>query len=72
MRITQITRRDIADAMMVEQINWAGRLEEQDFLARLFDLGSLPSTDGRFKNAGGDIWQHRVNHPTDWNHDWVF
>lgn len=72
MRITKITRRDIADAITVESVNWAGRLEEQEFLARLFDLGSLPSTDGRFKNAAGDIWQHRVNNPTDWNDDWVF
>jgi hypothetical protein len=72
MKISQITRRDIADAIIVEQINWAGQLEEQEFLARLFDLGSLPSTDVRFKNASGDIWQHRINNPTDWKDDWVF
>jgi hypothetical protein len=72
MRITQTTRRDIADAITVEQINWAGRLEEQEFLARLFDLSSLPSTDVRFKNASGDIWQHRINNPTDWKDNWVF
>lgn len=57
---------------MIEKINWSGRLEEQEFLARLFDLSSLPSTDGRFRNAAGDIWQHRINNPTDWNDDWVF
>jgi hypothetical protein len=71
MRITQVTRRDIADAIMVEKINWAGRLEEQEFLARLFDLSSLPSTDGRFGNAAGDIWQHRSLNPTDWSDDWA-
>src|SRR5664280_3369646 len=32
----------------------------------------MPSTDGRFKNAAGDIWQHRVNNPQDWEDDWVF
>ena len=72
MRISQASRRDIADAIIVEQVNWSGRLEEQEFLARLFDLGALRSTDGRFNNAAGDIWQHRVNNQFDWENDWVF
>lgn len=46
------------------------REEEVDFLGRLFDLDSLPSTDGRFKNARGDIWQHTVNN-YDWEGMWV-
>lgn len=71
MKISQITRRDVIDAMIAEKINWSGRLEEVDFLARLFDLNNLPSTDHRFKNAAGDIWQHRVNN-FDWDEDWVF
>lgn len=71
MRISQITRRDIFDALQVECVNWAGRLEETEFLSRLFDLSSLPSTDGRFKDAAGDIWQHRINN-YDWDDDWVF
>lgn len=71
MRITQVTRRDIVDSIIVEQINWSGRLEEPEFLARIFDLNSLPSTDGRFKNASGDIWQHRINND-DWEDNWVF
>lgn len=71
MRISQITRRDVLDAINVEQINWHGRLEEPAFLARLFDLQKLPSSDARFKNAQGDIWQHRINN-LDWEDDWVF
>jgi hypothetical protein len=71
MQITQVTRRDIADSIMVEQVNWSGRLEEPEFLARIFDLDSLPSTDGRFSNASGDIWQHRVNN-YDWEDNWIF
>lgn len=65
MRISQITRRDIVDAIQAESINWCGRLEEPEFPSRLFDLSSLPSTDGRFPDAAGDIWQHWIN-----NHDW--
>lgn len=57
--------------MIAEQVNWYGRLEETEFLSRLFDLQSLPSTDGRFKDAAGDIWQHRVNN-SDWEDDWLF
>jgi hypothetical protein len=72
MRISTVTRRDIADAIMLENANWSGRLEESEFLSRMFDINSLPSTDLRFKNAAGDIWQHRVNNPQDWNDDWVF
>jgi hypothetical protein len=71
MKISQITRRDIVDAITVEEINWSGRMEEAEFLSRLFNLGTLPSTDGRFKDAAGDIWQHRVNN-YDWEANWVF
>lgn len=71
MEITQITRRDIVDALVVEKVNWAGRMEEPQFLARLFNLSSLPSTDPRFRDAAGDIWQHRVMN-NDWEDNWVF
>lgn len=57
--------------MVADKVNWCGRLEEPEFLARLFDLQSLPSTDGRYDNAVGDIWQHRVNN-FDWDDDWIF
>lgn len=70
-KISDITRRDIFDILIVEGINWNGRLEETDFLSRLYDLGKMPSTDGRFKNASGDIRQHRVNN-FDWDINWVF
>jgi hypothetical protein len=43
-----------------------------EFLERLYDLERLPSRDHRFKDAAGDIWQHRVNNPTDWPDDWVY
>ena len=56
MKISQLTRRDIIDSMVAEKVNWCGRLEESEFLSRLFDLQSLPSTDGRFKDAAGDIF----------------
>ncbi|HEU4731552.1 MAG TPA: abortive infection family protein [Kofleriaceae bacterium] len=71
MKISEVTRRAILDSIAIEQINYAGRLEEAEFLGRIFDLGRLPSLDSRFENAAGDIWQHRVNNH-DWSDDWVF
>jgi hypothetical protein len=57
--------------MTVEGISWHGRLEETEFLSRLYDLENIPSTDGRFNSALGDIWQHRINN-YDWDDNWVF
>lgn len=71
MKISQLTRRDLIDAIAAERLDWSGRLEDSAFLSRIYDLESLPSTDGRFKDAAGDIWQHRVNN-FDWDEDWVF
>lgn len=70
-RITELTRRDIFDSINLEKISVYGRLEEIDFLSRLWDLDSLPSTDPRFKNATGDIWQHTINN-WDWDDGWIF
>lgn len=48
-----------------------GRLSELDFLSRIYDLKSMPSTDARFKDAEGDIRQHTINN-NDWDMYWVF
>ena len=48
-----------------------GRLSEVDFLSRIYDLKSMPSTDSRYKDAEGDIFQHTVNND-DWDIYWVF
>ncbi len=64
-KITNITRRDIIDWLLLRGKPFHGRLDLLDFLRRIWDLESMPSTDSRFKNLDGDIWQHMVN-----NHDW--
>lgn len=71
-KISIVTRRTIFDFIQAEGIWWSGRLTEIDFLSRMFDLDSLPSFDNRFPNAAGDIWQHRVNNPNDWEDNWIF
>jgi hypothetical protein len=70
-QITPITRRDIFDYIRTDVPVWAGRLDEIEFLSRVYDLEALPSTDSRFETASGDIWQHRVNNPLDWDDFWV-
>jgi len=71
-RITAVTRRKLFDSIALSGLSWSGRLEEPDFLGRIYDLSELPSTDTRYRDAAGDIWQHRVNNPQDWEDDWVF
>jgi very-short-patch-repair endonuclease len=50
---------------------WSGALPETDFLARLYNLEELPSTDSRYTTAFRDIVQHRVMNE-DWDDDWIF
>lgn len=71
MKITQITRKDLFDAIVIEKINWSGSLEESEFLARVYNLQEIRSMDQRFPDAAGDIWQHRVNN-YDWEDHWIF
>lgn len=56
-----------------EEINmpFYGRLNEIEFLSRIYDLDNMPSTDSRFPNARSDIWQHTVNND-DWEPFWFF
>ena len=35
-------------------------------------MENIESYDSRFPNAAGDIWQHRVNNPSDWEDDWIY
>jgi len=69
--ITQVTRRAIIDYLTLGH-QWSGALNEDDFLARLYDLDNMPSTDYRseYDTAKKDIWKHRVLN-SDWPDDWV-
>lgn len=80
--ITEITRRDIYELFRdgIDTFDWPnskqtyhyyGRLEEIEFLERLYDLDKLPSTDSRYKNAKEDIVQHTISND-DYDYCWVF
>lgn len=77
-KLTPITKRDIFDLLEIgvgmenseEKYSYFSMREEVDFLGRLFDLDTMHSTDSRFRNARGDIYQHTVNN-YDWQGLWV-
>lgn len=71
MTVSRATRRNIVDALQLESIRWAGCLDQDTFLGRLYDLDALPSKDSRYKTAGRDIHQHTVLN-NDWDAGWVF
>lgn len=70
--ITDLTRRNIFDYLTMERVNWAGRLEETQFVVRVWpNAADMASYDTRYKDALGDIHQHRINN-YDWDDDWIF
>jgi len=71
MKISKTTRINIIDELRVSDIVWHGRLDEVNFLKRIFPLQEMSSSDKRFSNMANDIYQHRV-HFIDWKDDWVF
>lgn len=64
-------RQNILDGLRLDDVDWSGRLNDVEFLSRLYDLEEMPSTDSRYKDAVGDIWQHRCNND-DWENDWIY
>jgi very-short-patch-repair endonuclease len=70
--ITEVTRRRLLDGLAQRRTDWSGELNDVEFLRRLYDLDALPSNDPRFRSASGDIFQHRVLNPFDWEDDWIF
>ncbi len=82
-KISKITKRDIFDIFKdgidildlwdTKKVTYYyyGRLEEIDFLKRLYNLADMESLDSRYPNAEGDIWQHTVNN-ADYPSCWVF
>lgn len=53
------------------KMSYWGRLNEIEFLERLYPLKSMPSNDRRFSDAYRDIVQHTLNND-DWEYCWVF
>jgi hypothetical protein len=71
--VSEVTRRNIVDAIVAAGVEWWGRLPETEFLSRIYPLRTMPSTDHRpqYNTAYLDIKQHRENN-WDWPDGWVF
>lgn len=70
-QVRRQTRVNIVDGLRIDKVAWSGTLDDINFLARIYDLQAMPSHDARYKDAAGDIYQHRVNN-FDWENDWVY
>jgi hypothetical protein len=70
MKITEVTRRNIIDYLLLREYPFHGRLDLISFLKRIWDISSMPSTDHRFNDAEGDIWQHMIRN-YDWGYDYL-
>jgi len=64
-KITDITREDVIDFLLLDEEPFYGLLGLEEFLLRTWPLNTMPSSDSRFETAAGDIFQHMIN-----NHDW--
>lgn len=69
--LSEVTRRDVIDYLLLMQPPFSGRLDLVTFLERVWPLKSMPSTDSRYKTAAGDIWKHMIDN-NDWTYEYLF
>lgn len=55
----------------MEGIHFSGRMRDVNFLSRLYDLKTLPSSDFRFEDVATEIKQHSF-YNNDYERNWVF
>jgi hypothetical protein len=63
-RITEVTRRNIVDEIIMRDERYHGRLDEASFLGRIWNLSAMQSTDRREPNLDADLRRH-----IPWNDD---
>lgn len=59
--ISSINGASVQETNVDVKMSYYGRLNEIEFLERLYPLENMPSNDQRFSNAYGDIVQHTLN-----------
>lgn len=50
---------------------YSGEIGNINFLKRLYQLDTMPSTEPKYRNFESEIYQHTVNNH-DWSWDWIF
>ncbi|HEY4302333.1 MAG TPA: abortive infection family protein [Candidatus Didemnitutus sp.] len=71
MPVSEITRHLILDYLRGESAVYHGKMDEIEFLGRLFDLTKIKSDDPRSKTFRGDISTHRYQFQ-DWENSWIY
>jgi len=56
--ITEVTRRNIVDPLLLRDGEFYGRLDEVTFLSRIWHVADMPSTDRREPNLEADLRRH--------------
>jgi len=56
--ITEVTRRHVIDALLLLAFDFYGRFDIVTFLARIWNLKKMPSTDYRYNDLDSDMRQH--------------
>lgn len=69
--ISEVTRRNIFDELRLSSVLWCGRMAEEEFLSRVFELTKMPSYDHRCSTMAGEVALHR-SHFHDWSDDWPY
>ena len=65
-------RPNIIDVLRAKKIVWYSRLDQVEFLFRLYDVKTIQLTDMRCDTAEEDIQMHTIQLPGDWKDDWIF
>jgi len=63
-RITEVTRRNMVDALLMREDDYSGRLDVVSFLTRIWNLSAMPPTDRRERDLEQDFRRHIA-----WNDD---
>lgn len=73
-KLSKKLKNDILN-VIITQDNSFGDLSTGDgileFLSKIWDLRIMSSTDGRYNDAYGDIYQHMINN-NDWDYEYLF
>lgn len=73
-KLTKKVKSDLLDFLLQEPLSF-GEPDNNEgiipFLNEIWDLKAMPSTDKRFGDAYGDIYQHTINN-NDWDLDFLF
>src|SRR5947207_1527136 len=65
--ISEFARRDVIDELLLRDSPFNGKFDVIEFLALVWDLEAIPSTDSRYPTMRQDIAQHII-----FNEDWTF